>query len=96
MPSGRCIRSSIHVRADALPEPVTVLAAGADELTYTVISAPFVYAPVDEGDELGELSISCGGREIRRIPLCAAESAEYKTAEVRHKKKLFSGLFSKK
>ncbi|MBR6069241.1 MAG: D-alanyl-D-alanine carboxypeptidase [Ruminococcus sp.] len=89
-------KDSIHVRADALPEPVTVLAAGADELTYTVISAPFVYAPVDEGDELGELSISCGGREIRRIPLCAAESAEYKTAEVRHKKKLFSGLFSKK
>lgn len=87
---------SIHVRIDAPPEPITVLGAGADELTYTVISAPFVYAPVKAGDELGELSIGCGGREIRRIPLCAEEDAPYKSAEVKTKKKLFSGLFSKK
>ena len=89
-------KDSIHVRAETPPEPVTVLGASEDELTYTVISAPFVYAPVKAGDELAELSIGYGGREIRRIPLCAAESAKYKSAEVKTKKKLFSGLFSKK
>ena len=46
-----------------------------------------MYAPVSEGDELGELSISYGGHEIRRIALCAAEDAEYKSAPAKKKKK---------
>ncbi|MCQ2490232.1 MAG: D-alanyl-D-alanine carboxypeptidase [Ruminococcus sp.] len=74
--AGSCSKC-IHVHAEAPPEPVTVLAADKDELTYTVISSPFVYAPVKKGDRLGELSISFNSREIRRIPLCAAENAEY-------------------
>lgn len=83
---------SIHVRAEAPPEPVTVLAADKDELTYTVISPPFIYAPVKTGDELGELSISYDGHEIRRIPLCASEDAEYRSAPAKKKKKtLFFG-----
>ena len=71
---------------------MTVLVADKDELTYTVISPPFVYAPVKTGDELGELSISYDGHEIRRIPLCASEDAEYMSVPAKKKKKsLFFG-----
>jgi len=87
LPLAGSTNECIHVRAEAPPEPVTVLSADRDELTYTVISPPFVYAPVSEGDELGELSISYGGHEIRRIALCAAEDAEYKSAPAKKKKK---------
>ena len=67
----------IKARPSALPEPVTVLEADEKKLTYTVISPPFIYAPVKTGDELGELSIRYDGNEIRRIPLNASEDAEY-------------------
>ena len=87
LPLAGSTNECIHVRAEAPPEPVTVLSADRDALTYTVISPPFVYAPVSEGDELGELSISYGGHEIRRIALCAAEDAEYKSAPANKKKK---------
>ena len=91
LPLAGSTNDCIHVRAEAPPEPVTVLSTDRVELTYTVISPPFVYAPVREGDELGELSISYGGHEIRRIALCAAEDAEYKSAPAKKKKKsLFS------
>lgn len=52
---------------------ITALAAKPSDLQYTVISSPFVYAPVAAGDELAQLEITYNGREIRRIPLCAGE-----------------------
>ena len=60
-----------------MPEPVTVLDASESELEYSVKASPFVYAPVKKGDVLAELQIKYGGREIRRVPLSAAEDAEY-------------------
>lgn len=46
-----------------------------DELQYTVISAPFVYAPVCGGDEIGFLRLCYKDREVCTIPLYAAENA---------------------
>ena len=60
-----------------MPEPVTVLDASESELEYSVKAPPFVYAPVKKGDVLAELQIKYDGREIRQVPLSAAEDAEY-------------------
>ncbi len=70
-------KEKIRVCADEMPEPVTVLDASESELEYSVKASPFVYAPVKKGDVLAELQIKYGGREIRRVPLSAAEDAEY-------------------
>ena len=70
-------KEKIRVCADEMPEPVTVLDASESELEYSVKAPPFVYAPVKKGDVLAELQIKYGGREIRRVPLSAAEDAEY-------------------
>lgn len=83
---------AIKAKAQELPAPVTSVCE--EELSYTVISPPFIYAPVNAGDKLAELSISCRGREIRRIPLYAAENAAYKSTPAKKKKsgrKLFGG-----
>ncbi len=58
-------------------EDITFTSAGAEsgDLSYQVLSAPFVYAPVSEGENVAQLSISLSGRELKRIPLYAAEDA---------------------
>jgi len=66
---------------------VTVKDHGQDDFEYTFISSPFVYAPVNIGDEIAQLSVSCKGREVTRIPLCAAENVPIKQAENRKNKK---------
>ena len=48
---------------------------------YTVAASPFVYAPVKAGDMVAELIISDDERELKRLPLYAAEDAEYKLPE---------------
>ena len=85
---------TIAVEAEAPPEPVTVLSEDNGSLTYNVISPPFVYAPVKKGDTLGELSVCCGGREIRRIPLCASGDADYVSAAREEEKGLISKIIS--
>ncbi|MDE6036297.1 MAG: D-alanyl-D-alanine carboxypeptidase [Ruminococcus sp.] len=50
---------------------VTVYNADSDDFDFKVLSAPFVYAPVQKGEELAQLSISCNGREVRRVSLYA-------------------------
>ncbi len=76
-------------------EPLVLTTAGAsqEDMDYTVISAPYVYAPVSAGDALAELSISFRGREIRRIPLYSAEDVEYMQRPAR-KKSLFERIKS--
>ena len=88
-------QDKIKVTAAELPSPVTVGSEEACELSYKIISPPFVYAPVRVGDELAELSISCNGREIRRIPLTAAENADLKASVPKKKKGFFNSLISK-
>ncbi|MBQ8960425.1 MAG: D-alanyl-D-alanine carboxypeptidase [Ruminococcus sp.] len=73
-------KESVSCAPGELPE-ITALEAGPEELTFTVISAPFVYAPVSVGEELAQLSIAYNGREITRVPLLAEEEAPKKAAE---------------
>lgn len=78
--------------------PVTVTSAGIDteKISFRVIAPPFVYAPVNCGDEAAQLEISFGGREIRRIPLYAKEDAGVKKHKSSPKKKnWFEKIISK-
>ncbi len=78
--------------------PVTVTSAGIDteKINFRVIAPPFVYAPVNCGDEAAQLEISFGGREIRRIPLYAKEDAGVKKHKSSSKKKnWFEKIISK-
>lgn len=74
---------------------ITALSASVDDLTYTVLSPPFIYAPVAAGTEAGELSIRYNGREIKRVALYTAENAEYKLPEKDDEKNLAEKIISK-
>ena len=77
---------------------VTAFAADSSDLQCTVISSPFVYAPVSQGDELAQLEISLNGREICRVPLYAAESVPVKVheaAEPQKEKSIFNKFITK-
>ncbi len=88
---------SLRLEAAEDIEPLTVYGISGGDLEYTVAAPPFVYAPVAQGEEVAELIISCNGREIRRVPLYAAENAEYaeKKTEEKPKKGFFSGIIKK-
>ena len=78
--------------------PVTVTSAGIDpeKISFRVIAPPFVYAPVNCGEEAAQLEISFGGREIKRIPLYAQEDAAVKKqASSKKKKNWFKKIISK-
>ena len=66
------VQESVKCRAEELPE-LTALDAKPEDLECQLMCAPFVYAPVRAGDEVAQLSISCGGTEIKRVPLTAQE-----------------------
>lgn len=91
------VEESLRLESAEDAETLTVYGISGDDLEYTVAAPPFVYAPVAQGEEAAELIISCKGREIRRIPLYAAESAKYaeKNPEEKPKKGFFSGIISK-
>lgn len=80
---------SLSLTAGAEPVEVTVFSADKSDFEYKVISAPFVYAPVREGDETAQLSIICNDREIRRIPLYADSDAPIKMIKKTPEKKGF-------
>lgn len=73
----------------------TVYNADTADFTYTVAAPPFVYAPVKTGDKAAELIISDNGRELKRIPLYAAEDAEYKNSESKPEKSGFEKFILK-
>ncbi len=72
--------------------PVTSLTGSEDDITYTLLSPPFVYAPVHKGDIAAELRVSFMGREVGTIPLYAAEDME---ASAEMPKKPKKGTFAK-
>lgn len=85
----------ISVTAGSEIAGITVGADSCADFEYTVSAPPFVYAPVSEGDELAELIISTDSREVRRIPLYAAEDAAYKPAEEKKKRNIADKFISK-
>lgn len=64
---------------------VTTLAGSEEDFTFTVMSSPFLYAPVNEGDKVGSLSVSFLGREVERVDLFAAENVSAKAVKPRNK-----------
>lgn len=94
------LAGSAKEKLTAAPEelPVTVTSTGKSkaEISLRVIASPFVYAPVNRGDEVAQLEISSGGREIRRIPLYAVEDAAVKKkASSKKKKNWFEKIITK-
>lgn len=79
---------------------VTVCGSCAEDFEYTVLRPPFFYAPVKAGDKAGELRISFRGREVRTVPLYAAESIDAFRPEQKKTisdriKNIFGRLFSR-
>ena len=73
---------------------VTTLAGNEEDFTFTVMSSPFLYAPVNEGDKVGSLSVSFLGREVERVDLFAAENVSAKAVKPRSKS-LFQKIMDK-
>lgn len=73
-------RESVELALDGDAPEISAIDGQLPELRYTVISAPFAYAPVSIGDECAQLSICCGERELMRLPLYAREDCARKTA----------------
>lgn len=102
-----CIPCEMYVnlagsQKDVLPVTVgeeladfTVYNADTADFTYTVAAPPFVYAPVKTGDMAAELIVSGNGRELKRIPLYAAEDADYKLCESKPEKSKLKKIISK-
>lgn len=61
---------------DAADTVITTMSESSGDFGFTVLSAPFVYAPVKAGEEIAQLRISYKGREVRTIPLYSAENAD--------------------
>lgn len=57
---------------------VCTMAGNEEDFDFTVLAAPFVYAPVEKGEEAAMLRISYMGREVDTIPLYAAEEVQVK------------------
>lgn len=70
------VSGKLDLRAEKNSIDVTAFSLNTDELEYTLISPPFIYAPVCDGDEVASLKVCFKGREICTVPLYAAESAE--------------------
>ena len=69
------VETSVPLRA---AQTVTVAARNGDAsgISVRVLLPPFTYAPVSEGDVLGELVYVCQDREIASVPLLAAADAQ--------------------
>lgn len=69
------------------------------EITVTVTAPPFLLAPIEKGAQVGEVIYRSRGREIARLPLCAAQAVEAPQPEQRENiltriKSWFTGLFA--
>ncbi len=82
-----------QIKLSAGDEPINITTASDDmsDFTYTVLSPPFAYAPVNNGEQLAELLIMHGDREVRRVPLYAC--GDYPTASADNEESKDSGSF---
>ncbi|MBQ9898256.1 MAG: D-alanyl-D-alanine carboxypeptidase [Ruminococcus sp.] len=86
---------TVRLVTDGQPVTVTTTDADPGDFTCTLISPPFAYAPVTAGEELAQLSISLNGREVRRIPLFAAEDITAKKAPAKAHRSILDTLLSR-
>ncbi len=64
------------------PPPAMALLEG-DRVEVRAVAAPFVFAPVEQGDLLGHLTICCNGEPVAELPLTAAQPVEATTPSPR-------------
>lgn len=73
---------------------ICTVAGNENDFQFTLLSAPFIYAPVKYGEEAAKLRISFMGREVDTIPLYAAESVSAEKVPPK-KKSLFTKIKEK-
>lgn len=66
----------ISVAFESMPQ-APVSAEELDDVIMTVEAPQFLYAPIEKGQKVGEAVFTLNGFEICRVPLLAAEPAEY-------------------
>ncbi len=70
------------------------------DIQLQITTAPFLYAPVRQGDIIGSISCIYNGMQIAEVPLCASEDVEFNAvkqqekSEMQHLLQLLSGWFS--
>ncbi len=68
---------SVALMAEETFVSVTTLENHKENYTFEVLSAPFVYAPVEKGETLAELRVMYKDKEVCTVPLCASEEIHY-------------------
>lgn len=76
--------SSINMKSENTI-PICTLNLNKEDFSFKVKSAPFLYAPIDEGKQTGTLEITYKNRSVAETPLFAAQSCEYKKAPKKQK-----------
>lgn len=56
-------------------DDVTMSSLYAESVTYTVLLPSFVYAPVNEGDEVGKICLYIDGEKYKEVPIVACSNA---------------------
>lgn len=88
----------ILLTADDKPVTVTVSEYDKEDFSFEVLSSPFVYAPVQAGEQLAQLRILCDGREVKSVPLVAAADYSAKAVQEENNQKkdnFFITIFKK-
>lgn len=85
--------NKITLKPDLTSFGITTSMDDLSGFSYSMISAPFVYAPIYAGDQTAELKITYNGREVCRVPLIAEN--DYNMSETREKKDTNKNFFKK-
>jgi len=85
--------NKITLKPDLTSFGITTSMDDLSGFSYSMISAPFVYAPIYAGDQTAELKITYNGREVCRVPLIAEN--DYNMSETREKKDANKNFFKK-
>ena len=67
----------LHLSAKESTISVTTAAGDISDFEFTVIGQPFLYAPINAGEEAGKLRVSFMGREVETVPLYADEDIAF-------------------
>ena len=67
-----------RVKTEATCEVYVTLPKSGAEIKCSITSLPALTAPVSRGQEVGEITFTCGGQEIARIPIVTAYTAAKK------------------
>lgn len=67
-----------HILTEASREIVVPYVGDIPQITTTVNVSRFLYAGVKKGDVVGDIQVTCNGKEMNRIPLISKENADVK------------------